>query len=41
MSLQNLQAVKRLQQHEASPESILKLRSAAGRNPVDSRAANV
>jgi hypothetical protein len=41
MSWQNLLAIKRLQQHEASRESILKPLPAAARNPVDARAANI
>jgi hypothetical protein len=36
-----LLAIKRLQQHEASRESILKPLSAAGRSPVNARAANI
>jgi hypothetical protein len=41
MSLENLLAIRRLQKHEASRESILKLLSAAERNLADSRAANI
>lgn len=41
MSLENLVSIKRLQKHTATPESILKLLSAAERNLADAQVSSI